>query len=998
MVLNSYRKTALATVISASVLTLSACGGGSDGGDDGITDSGSNGNTQTSTFNFSVESPNTSLANLKESNSIIEAVQMLAALIVPSAHAIDDDLQEEIQVALVDAKGVILKLITPIAISRVNNGSYSLVLDGGERIDCVIVVDVSNQADLKVGDTLDPEKSVFTPAVEANEPIRIDLASSIAYKQFLQTVDNFDGISVKDLDSIIENMQKTIADAGLTASTIEELIEAVIKEAGSQVETETKFAAISVDVLDQVSSGNYDTDKAVIKAFFDDVNTLAYLGGGFIDNEEPNALDDLSFKIQMASDAISTAQTTIDSLTSLTDTVCLYRDQNLITVTSDVQTLTVAEIFANDPKGTNLTGTVSFSEESLQLTLNGTYNTGLATISVSNMAVTAAAQKSVNDVSISLSGMVESAEAKLVISQGLVTANGIELNDLASSELQAEVDKYFEGLQQAEITLSVELTAKNVEGKDAVFLGDLVAGVVRSSNDFVEYDTADETAPAEAYYNLKFAKVTGSFEYDGESFSANVELSSSNADNFVPDALSLLPSYDVAFTDIASYKYNGESSLEIQTIGDTDRLITANTELVDVAFLAGSYVNKYSYQASSFSDAISKLEIECSGSDGRYTFSGSDLSQGAGVVSAALSYAHSEPAALSESVKYSYSADELYFRCGYNYEYYRFNAEDTLANNDGFIYIDSQSISKFNNVASINDVVGPDVYFYNEDYSIGGSYQIDTSALIPGVDQPIVATLSYDYNYGQPAPATLNFTYSYGDATYILKHGERVLSDYRVLAFKQEDQLMLSRFTADNGKDFELDYSWSLDSENITSLDAYLQKYDYTRTYIETEVAAVGKFQGKVKPLVISDEFIAMDMYLVDVESGVETSNSYRELDAKMTLVTELAGLGETTVTASLERTDYDSGIISLTFENIDASNLSADVSISAMVKDAELADYVITNDNGFAFKGSYIEDKDAEAIEIKFGLATAIVELTNLGLKVSYPDPDGGDTLYDLY
>ena len=772
------KKSMLAAAVIAATTTLASCGssGGSDNSGGGNPDL-AGGGAPSSQFNFTVQQPEASLADLRKAGTVGEVVEILVGLIIPKVYAIDN-LTDDIQVAIVDARGFVTQIIKPVSISQESNGTYSLVLASGARIDCIIAVDVTGINALEIGDKIDPKTGLFTPAIEIAEPFRIDLASTVAYDQFIENVDDFNNISVEELDDIIEAVQELVNDPDFLAdsSSLQALIESISQAAADIVETQVALAVLTPDNGPLGSSqGTYEDDKAVIKAFFDDVNTIAYLGGGFVSSDAPTVLDGLQEKAALASDTLSAAQVNFDVLGDLSDTVSTYIDINMIELSDAEQTLTVAEIFAGDPQGSGLTGNVSFSKESVIVNLSGKY----AGITLTDLALSITANKQEKEAALTLSGTAESAEAKIVISSGSLTTTNAEFNSALSSDIEEQVEKYLDGFQQATFSLNAELTAKNVEGSPAVFTGDVAVEFIRSKNDFIAYDMDlgegnRDTADAQAYYNLKSASLSGGFAYNGESFEAAVELSSSNADTFVPVPLSLIESDEVAYTDIVSYSYDGVSRYEVKG-SSFNTLITASTETVNYLIIAQNS-NEDTRLGTTLADYIATgMNVHCSIEGGSYTVYNASFVLGDNTLELALESDYTSDLSAEPTLELAYKLGNtsLEYNCGGNYRKYEF-IEATNDSFDDYVLVRESTGYETRQSDLSDELWNVNLYDGNIDAYYTLRDENDDVVLEQGSNLQATLVLGYDYMGGAPESIDVTYTMT-NDLVVIVYNGEELL-------------------------------------------------------------------------------------------------------------------------------------------------------------------------------------------------------------------------------
>ncbi|MGI9277212.1 MAG: hypothetical protein ACR2PT_20500 [Endozoicomonas sp.] len=248
---NSVKKQLLAAAI-ASILSLSLAGCGGGGGSESPANSsgsGSSGNgssdseaqepeddgsqtepppnpdtnpptpsTQT-TFNIEVDAPdgfNIAALSPQGGNTLLAG---LLEAVIPSAHAAAVA-SATIKVAIVDANGLVTEIVEADAVDN-GDGTYEVTLEGDPRIDCLIIAGLPNQnINLQVGEPV-PEGALFAPTSETD--IDINTASTIATRLLLEAIDSFDGVTLEELNELIDDfsdrdygtIDDSVSDPGL---------------------------------------------------------------------------------------------------------------------------------------------------------------------------------------------------------------------------------------------------------------------------------------------------------------------------------------------------------------------------------------------------------------------------------------------------------------------------------------------------------------------------------------------------------------------------------------------------------------------------------------------------------------------------------------------------------------------------------------------------------------------------------------------------------------
>jgi hypothetical protein len=803
LVMDVIKKTFIASAIVAGVISLAGCGNSSSNGGSSRTDPVNPVDpvdpSVTSVFNFRIETPQDTLDNAQEPSDILsarsfsEALELLVGLVVPNAVAQDEP---QITVAIVNFRGIVTEIVEPLE-SRVDDGNYYLKLPDGRRLDCIIAVNITGEADIQVGDQIDPNTGLFTPAVEVEVPFQIDLASTIAYNEFIAAAENGSNISADEVDRIIDDAQALFEETDFSGNaTVASLIEAITEEVGPGVRAETQLAADTDENFPNGDSlGTYELDKAVIKDFFDDVNTIASLAGGFVVTEdETTPLEDLQTNADLAADSLESAKPALDALGVLVEQIADFCEKDCLKNAGD-STITPAleDIFGDD---SGLSGSISYSQDTLNLSLSGVYaavvDNETASVELDQLKIKVDAEGTKTDITVSISGEVSSENAVLSISEGSqLLIEGVDPNsnitDPESGELtDADIENFADSLRRLDFDLTVSLVAKDVDinltgDQEAKFDGAISVRIVRSSNDYKESISAED----QAWYNIASASVSGGFEYEGESLTASIDLSSDNSADFVPPTIPLDQS--VEYTDIITYSYNAINRFEIKS--PVDRIVR------------------------------------------------------------------------------------------------------TLIDDD------------------------------NDNLYLTEIYKIE-------------------------------------DGVEIL--------DERFESFLN---------------------------------DSFANQFDDFIINPEVFVEGLGEFEGDPLRIQNTDgSFEPVPVFVTEVDTVIENASSFIDLDADIRLTAELAGFGVTELSATVNRTGLESGLVSLKVENTSDAAISADVNLAAIVLKGEVGEVVVSNDNGFLLKRSDIEDENADVLTFEFGLAKATVELTDAGLKVSYPRGDESDTDFDVY
>lgn len=115
-----------------------------------------------------------------------------------------DDVSDQLdkgnfKVAIVNAAGIVTKILTPKSLTQEPDGSWVVTVAGGTRVDCVIIADLSKAPNVKVGDKL-PADAIYAPT--ATDAFEIDPRSTAAYQEFIDSV--ADNLNLRDNSGFTE--------------------------------------------------------------------------------------------------------------------------------------------------------------------------------------------------------------------------------------------------------------------------------------------------------------------------------------------------------------------------------------------------------------------------------------------------------------------------------------------------------------------------------------------------------------------------------------------------------------------------------------------------------------------------------------------------------------------------------------------------------------------------------------------------------------------------
>lgn len=199
-------------VLSFSLI-VSGCGGSSD------TDTPDTTNSGRSLFTVTVNNP-VSQNRIKHSNRALT--------------------QENFEVAVVDESGIVIEVvsITSENIIDFGNGSYGIYVPGNPRLDCVIVADISGTITVTVGNPL-PANSLYAPTTTLD--VDIDVQSTLAYQNFLETVTSFSDYTNEDVENLINQIQEIDVLLPVLGQTLEEYLAVVEQQVSLAIDLEIQI-------------------------------------------------------------------------------------------------------------------------------------------------------------------------------------------------------------------------------------------------------------------------------------------------------------------------------------------------------------------------------------------------------------------------------------------------------------------------------------------------------------------------------------------------------------------------------------------------------------------------------------------------------------------------------------------------------------------------------------------------------------------------------------
>ena len=981
---NQGRTSALSAAIMAASLTMTGCIDSSS--------SDSEQSSESSRFQFTVTTPSDS--NLAKS-FIERSVESMVDFVIPKAHAALTE--QNIQVAIVDASGKVLSIVTPKeAPVQEEDGSYSIVLEGGERLDCVILISLDGPNNVQVGETIDSEKYLFTPIVESEDIFDIDLTSTVAFGLFLDEVETFENLTANEVDRLIDGAQELVEETGITADSAEALEAALEEGLSSFIKTETALAVLSDETATEEtpSTGSIESDREKIKGFFDDVNTLAALSNSFASAEEEGLLDDLVNKAEISQQVLEGSEQTLADFAELQSALHLELADFEVGDSIDL-----SEVFANDDKA-DLTGLVEVStSESNVITSTFRINGSYGVLSSVNLEFVITLLDDTTPASVSLTGLLVSPEATIEVAEGL-----IELHTNEAFPTEAIVDGTLTPEQEAAIdnitltsintSLMISLSVHQEDENLSQFSGQMAFEIIRSTNDYIEFAGEE----AQAYFNLKDINLEGRFSLGDDFVSAKVSAVQNNAESFVPMTQEHVEGEES--TELLSYDYNGTDTFTLHT-PDYSYTDTADANYAYKVLFVDHDVRPQTYDVSSesFDDYIASDTFYVYSSFGSYTWEGTSFTKGnlSGSI-AAVKGANNDSVTSPETITidYSYSEGTLSYTYISDESWGSLRGEtlELLSNDNGVLNLSSTNIEAYPNygTTSVSEYVANrsfDYYFYEDDKFLG--YSINGDDLSMGMDQTVTATLYYSNL--ESASETLTIQYDLTDE--YLEFSTETAQPRKTLFVKSEEYVGLN-ITRDFTSSFN--FGFSSDEEVYLSYGStkgtfqeYLERYSVSNEHIRLDSIG-GVYVSPYELTIGADTALTTTINYVNSLENYENESTYSNLSVSAEFEVQLETLGNTKVSTQIERTGFDDGVAILTIENTDSTSLNSEITLMATVNDNQLGSLSIANGDGFVISKDALVDS-GEAIELTYGLETAKVESVGTGIKVTYSNGE-----FDLY
>jgi hypothetical protein len=945
---------------------------------------------ESSRFQFTVTEPN----NDSLAKSFIErSVESMVDFVVPKAHAALTE--QNIQVAIVDASGKVLSIVTPKeAPVQEADGSYSIVLEGGERLDCVILISLDGPNTVQVGETIDSEKYLFTPAVESEDVFDIDLTSTVAFGLFLDEVESFENITAGEVDRLIDGAQALVEENGISAESAEALEAALEESISTFIQTETAAATQTDETAteEEPSTGSIESDREKIKGFFDDVNTLAALSNSFSSAEDDGVLDDLVGKAGLTQQVLEGSEQT------LTDFAELQSALQLELADFEVgDSIDLSEVFANDDKA-DLTGLVEVStSENNVITSTFRINGSYGVLSSVNLEFVITLLDETTAASVSLTGLLVSPEATIEVAEGLIelhTSEALLTETTVDGTLTEEQETALNNITLASVNSSLNISLSVHQGDETLsqFNGKLAFEVISSTNDFTEF-AGEEAQP---HYNAKSIDLEGRFSLGDEFVSAKVSAIQNNAETYTP--LTQEHVEDSVSNELFSYDYNGTDTFTLHT-PDYSYTDTADANYAHKVLFVDHYAapQTHSVILESFDTYITTRNLTVNSEYGSYTLEGANLIKGSvNATAQAIKNNNNENSPETVTVEYSYSEGHLLYTSLYNESgYLNGRMYELISSDEEVLNIESTYISAHPNfgTSSVEEYVSSRSFYVQiHENGLWADYLINGEDLSLGTNNSITGTRIY-YTSDE-VPETLVFQYNFDNDS--LEFSAEIGSPHKLLFVKSEEYTGL-KVTRNSTSSFELGFGSNDDTPYLSygstkgTFQEYLERYTVSNE--EQRIDSIGELtitpfelnEGTGTPLTTT---ISRVYSLEDYEN----ENNFRNLSISAEFEVQLEALGNTKVSTQIERTGFDDGVATLTIENTDSASLNSDITLIATVNDNKLGSLSIANGDGFVIsKDALVES--GETIELTYGLETATVEAVSTGIKVTYSD----DT-FDLY
>lgn len=151
---------------------------------------------------------------------------------------VSDDLTVNFAVACVDLAGTVLEVI-PLEEENItvnDDGSWSITVPLEPAVNCLVIANLSQPLDLKVGDSINDSDNLYAPA--SAESIRISPLSTAAFNNLVEelggsgtfedaNIDPRDPAQINAVDNVMTNIAALLANQSFSESTLAELLDAI---------------------------------------------------------------------------------------------------------------------------------------------------------------------------------------------------------------------------------------------------------------------------------------------------------------------------------------------------------------------------------------------------------------------------------------------------------------------------------------------------------------------------------------------------------------------------------------------------------------------------------------------------------------------------------------------------------------------------------------------------------------------------------------------------
>lgn len=902
-----------------------------------------------------------------------------------------------VYVVSVNANGLVTEQAIEVVSKTFSSGQYTLKLLGDASVETSIIIDTNRLGQPSVGKELSPQEYLYYPAVESNEAFVISLKSTVIYDIFLNIIKSFENISTEELDTIIDKAILLVSN--IEGKSGHELISSIRNTVKVYVETNTLLAAATVDVPSTALNATIEEDRAEIKSFFNELNSLYVLYQDIVnapEEEENSQLRELADSALTIQDTVQAGASAYEALDTVVE---IFSDFfAMIKPTSNDQIKDLSTLFENDAKST-LTGKITYNSSQAKVTLSGRYDAVVFT----NLTIVLDATSNLNNVQASVSGTIESPTARLEINKAEITAT----SDLVSSGVFASenaASEFGNGLNAAIAEMDVNLSTKG--SKVAIFNGKLRVTGVRSTDSYIEFAVAnDEEVEAQSFYNYEFASVEGTLTIGTSSVHVQAEAISDNALNYVPKTQKFISGQN--YNNIFNYDFNGTDEfilrspdqVETYKLKTQDRhslyIYNSNGRTESSLLFGGTFdellqqrlsddinVESVSYDL----DFNNFVKTEDNRTQKYYVSAGSesgDLLE--------INYIYTDQLFRYSYVEYSSLKEISYMSLGGN-EYQEVVINAYNQNNNGINFI---SFSDHINASNHEHWSSLDFGFYDAAdcysyYRMPPNYQF-----IEGINAVTLTRTSHSDCEGEN---TISISYSFDsdlhfkwDINNEYKHADNI-EYYFYSAEIAPSDILISTYLYSDGDSSSFGYFLP---NNKTFVDEITQRYvvndrclaEYNCYHKYKSVKNVGDFKYAFTSLEIGKN-VSISALLLNADSLIadESKDNFRSGRAKATITTVLDGLGKTIIDATAFRTGLEDGVFTLSIDHSDIIEKKTAIRFVGSMVDGDLKDLVVNSDSGFSLSRGDIEFLN-DNLQMTYGRETALVSKTGLGIKVTYSD-----------